>query len=370
MIRKVLFVDDDQILQLAIEKRLSEYGDQFSVVLANDGFDALKKLEDVPVSVICMDLMMPRMDGMALHQQLREKYPDIPIIVISGMQEDAAQHLTGADGVKGYLKKPFDADELGKKIIGILQDEAKSGIMHHVSPTMFMQLMEMEGKTCTIRMIDNQTEEGGILYLSDGRLLDARVGNLVGMDAAYRVFSWDEVTVFFRNECDPRENIINSELQSIIMGALAAKDELDETPFGDEEGSPVTRPVAGAESEDLGLPMDLLGGDDSGDLDQALQGKELAAEDDPLADLRAFIRDELDGQDDVEAVYSDDKLTNATSSLNKAGEISGIGALKAGYIQGDDGRKRIVVPDESPTVLDIGEKFPVEKALKLMQRRS
>lgn len=161
MIRKILFVDDDQILQLAIEKCLSAFRDQFSIVLANDGFDALKKLAKMPFSAICMDLMMPRMDGMALHGHIREKFPDIPIIIVSGMKEEAASHLTSADGVVGYFKKPFDADELGRKIVSILQEEAKSGTMHNVSPTMFMQLMEMEGKTCTIRMLDTKSGEGG-----------------------------------------------------------------------------------------------------------------------------------------------------------------------------------------------------------------
>jgi CheY-like chemotaxis protein len=363
MIRKVLFVDDDQILQLAIEKRLSAYSDQFSIVLANDGFDALKKLAEIPVSVICMDLMMPRMDGMGLHNNVRERYPDIPIIIVSGMKEENARYLTEAEGVVGYFKKPFDTDELGKKIISILQEEASSGIMHHVSPTMFMQLMEMEGKTCTIRMIDNKNGEGGILYLLDGQLLDARVGDKTGIDAAYHVFSWDEVTVFFRNECDARENTINSELQSIIMGALAAKDELDESPFGDEEGSP----VAGGGGEDLGLPMDLLE-DAPEDLDQALASKKLG-EDDPMAELRAFIRDELDGEGDLEAVYKDDTLDPAIEKINKVGEHSGLGKFKAGYVENEKGNGKLVIPGDSSTVYDVSPKFPVNKALKAMQNR-
>lgn len=367
MVRKVLFVDDDQILQLAIEKRLSAYRDQFSIVLANDGFDALKKLAETPVSVICMDLMMPRMDGMGLHSNVRERYPDIPIIIISGMKEENAKHLAGADGVVGYFKKPFDADELGKKIVSILQDEARSGTMHNVSPTMFMQLMEMEGKTCTIRMIDNNTGEGGILYLLDGQLLDARVGDKKAMDAAYHVFSWDEVTVYFRNECEVQENRINSELQSIIMGALAAKDELDESSSGDEEGSAVAGPIAGV-GEDLGLPIDMLD-DASEELDQALTTGQNLAEDDPMADLRAFIRDELGGESGIEAVYKDEKLDPAVGKLNKVGELSGLGTLKAGYVEREAGGGKIVIPDDPSTAIDVGPEFPLNKALKRMQNR-
>ena len=66
MKRKVLFVDDDQILQRVTEKSLSAFNDQFELVVANDGFEAIKILEKIQVSLVCMDLIMPRMDGMGL----------------------------------------------------------------------------------------------------------------------------------------------------------------------------------------------------------------------------------------------------------------------------------------------------------------
>ncbi|MEE4165469.1 MAG: response regulator, partial [Desulfocapsaceae bacterium] len=175
MIRKVLFVDDDQILQRAVGKQFEVHGGQFELVFADDGFDAVKKLEKFSVSLICTDLMMPRMDGASLLAHVRENYPDIPAIIISELSNDQVEHLITADGIVGYFKKPFQAGRLVPKILEILQDEANGGIMHTISPTTFIQLMEMEGKTCTIRMLDNHSVEGAILYLKDGMLLDARV---------------------------------------------------------------------------------------------------------------------------------------------------------------------------------------------------
>ena len=365
MIRNVLFVDDDQILQMAIEKRLSAFQDQFTIVLANDGFDAVKALAKVPVSVICMDLMMPRMDGMSLLNHVRANYPDIPVIIISGMDPENVKHLAESEGVIGYFPKPFKADDLGRLVLSALQEEAKSGIMHNVSPTMFMQLMEMEGKTCTIRMIDNHSGEGGIIYLLDGQLLDARVGDMTAMDAAYRVFSWDEVTVFLRNECEPRENKINSELQSIIMGALAAKDELDESSFGDEEGSPVSM----GDSDDLGLPPDLLGDSRDPDHYTVLNGAPPAGSTDPRGYLREFLQAELGEQNGIDAIYSDEGMQSASQLLDQVGKQAGFGSLKAGYVENTAGRKKIVFPGAPPTAVDVDSAFPVEKILKAIQNR-
>jgi len=237
MVRRVLFVDDDEILQLMVEKGLAPYADSFSVVLAKDGFEALKKLEDTAVSLIIIDLLMPRMDGFSMLSHIRETYPDIPVIFISATPKEMVPYLMEMQGVLAYLEKPFSIDNLAKCIQDALVAEALGGAIAAVSPTMFLQLMEMEGKTCTIRIFDNDSMEGGILYLQDGRLLDARVGNMKGIEGVYRIFMRDEVSVYFSNDYKKIEGRVDSGLQAVIMGALAARNEEADSPFAEAEGS-------------------------------------------------------------------------------------------------------------------------------------
>jgi CheY-like chemotaxis protein len=274
MVRNVLFVDDDQIMLLAIEKRFASFSDYFSIVKANDGFEAVQKLKDTSISLIVLDLKMPRMDGMSLLSHAREKYPDIPVIIVSGYRTAEMYKLAKAKGVIAYISKPFQVDDLGKIIMSTLQKEADGGIMHNVSPTVFLQLMEMEAKTCTIRILNKKTGMGGILYFIDGSLLDARVGEVKGLDAAYKLFGWDDVTIFIQNECAPIENVINSPLQPIIMKAVGMKDEEEEPVVPDQsELSDVAKAAAEAElqaslNEDLGsldLPEEFFESDELGE---------------------------------------------------------------------------------------------------------
>jgi CheY-like chemotaxis protein len=237
MVRRVLFVDDDEILQLMVEKGLAPYADSFGVVLAKDGFEALKKLEDTAVSLIIIDLLMPRMDGFSLLSHIRETYPDIPVVFVSATPKEMVPYLKEMQGVLAYLEKPFSIDNLAKCIQDALVAEALGGAIAAVSPTMFLQLMEMEGKTCTIRIFDNDSMEGGILYLQDGRLLDARVGNMKGIEGVYRIFMRDEVSVYFSNDYKKIEGRVDSGLQAVIMGALAARNEEADSPFAEAEGS-------------------------------------------------------------------------------------------------------------------------------------
>ena len=230
MIRKVLFVDDDQILRAAIEQRLGSYNDRFHLVTAVDGFDAVGKLKAHPVSLVVLDLVMPRMDGMSLIDHLKQYYPDLPVIVASGIGDEKVSEVARNSSAFGYLNKPFQADDQVAMIEEVLGKEAAGGIMNEVSPPVFMQLMEMDARTCTIRMLDNLSDRGGILHFNQGELYEARVGEVSGLDAAHQIFSWDRTTIFISNECSITENRINANLGSIIMKAVGMKDESADHP--------------------------------------------------------------------------------------------------------------------------------------------
>lgn len=235
MIRKILLVDDDLILRTALAKRLAVHHDSFAVVTAADGFEAVKELKKFPFSLVITDLVMPRMDGTSLISHIRQHYPDLPIIAMSAVQDPAIEAGIKAGGTLAYLCKPFRADELVMLITGSLKQEADGGIMYDVSPSVFLQLMEMDRKTCTIRILDKTSGRGGIVYFIDGSLVDARAGERRGIEAAYEVFTWETVTLFITNSCAPRENVIHSDLQPIIMRAAGMKDESDGPDYDGEE---------------------------------------------------------------------------------------------------------------------------------------
>jgi len=368
MVRRILFVDDDEILQLVVEKGFAPYADIFGVVLAKDGFEALKKLENIAVSLIVIDLQMPRMDGLSMLSHVLETYPDIPVIFISATPKAAVPYFEEMRGVLTYMEKPFRIDSLVKLIQYTLQGEASGGAIAAVSPTMFLQLMEMEGKTCTIRICDNNSTEGGILYLQDGQLLDARVGNLKGIEGAYRIFRWDEVSVYFRNECPEIENAINSDLLAVIMGALVACDEDNVSSFANSEGS-----FTGFAGE-LGPADNVL----SSPLPGAIDGEEWSGEaerinENPACDrIRKLLQQEVGNLDWMQAVYHDGRLDNIIPILSSLGEQALLGALRVGHIDNGEKNDRLLVPDSSTrevTVLQVGDEVPLATVMDVLRHR-
>jgi len=107
-VAKVLVVDDDAALRFTLEEVLGDKG--FEVVSADSGAQALERLAGV--NAVITDLAMPGMDGFALLAQLREREPELPVVLLTahGNERTAVQAMKA--GAYDYLHKPFSTDEL------------------------------------------------------------------------------------------------------------------------------------------------------------------------------------------------------------------------------------------------------------------
>lgn len=105
----VLVVDDEKEIRDAIEIYLKNEG--LTVIKARDGIEAIEKLNEHNIHLIILDIMMPRLDGIATTFKIREK-KNIPIIVLSAKSEDMDKILGLQVGADDYVTKPFNPLEL------------------------------------------------------------------------------------------------------------------------------------------------------------------------------------------------------------------------------------------------------------------
>ncbi|MGG1519187.1 response regulator transcription factor [Paenibacillus oryzisoli] len=114
----IMVVDDDPYIRELIRVFMMKEG--FEVVEAEDGVQALEKLQTVQVDLIIMDIMMPNMDGWALCKELREHY-DIPLLMLTAKGE-MSQKVKGFElGTDDYLVKPFEPMELAMRVKALLK---------------------------------------------------------------------------------------------------------------------------------------------------------------------------------------------------------------------------------------------------------
>lgn len=105
----VLVVDDDKEIRDAIEIYLKNEG--IKVIKAKDGIEAIELLHEHDIHLILLDVMMPRLDGIATTFRIRES-KNIPIIILSAKSEDTDKILGLQVGADDYITKPFNPMEL------------------------------------------------------------------------------------------------------------------------------------------------------------------------------------------------------------------------------------------------------------------
>jgi DNA-binding response OmpR family regulator len=116
----ILLVDDDPNLRDMLRAMLEMGG--FAVTEAEDGLDALEKLEEITPDVLVLDVMMPNLDGVSLCKQLRNdaEFVSLPIIMLSGKTQHRAVEEGMAAGANLYLCKPITVDELIRSVRELL----------------------------------------------------------------------------------------------------------------------------------------------------------------------------------------------------------------------------------------------------------
>jgi len=115
----ILCVDSEPRVQKFYEGTLSDRN--WDVVTASDGIEALEAVEFKSPDLIITELNLPQMDGVEFLQTLKESNQNIPVIVISSVSEKEGQQKIQGLGVKKYLSKPFQLDELRKSVREILE---------------------------------------------------------------------------------------------------------------------------------------------------------------------------------------------------------------------------------------------------------
>ena len=120
MKHSILLVDDDPNLRDMLRAMLEMGG--FAVIEAEDGLDALEKLEEITPDVLVLDVMMPNLDGVSLCKQLRNdaEFVSLPIIILSGKTQHRAVEEGMAAGANLYLCKPITVDELIRSVRELL----------------------------------------------------------------------------------------------------------------------------------------------------------------------------------------------------------------------------------------------------------
>ncbi len=116
---KILIIEDDFMIAESTETLLKLH--QFDVYWVNNGIEGLKQLQQQAYDIVLLDLGLPMMDGMLVLKNIRQKFPNLPVLIISA-RDQLQNRVDGLNqGADDYLIKPYEFDELLARIHALIR---------------------------------------------------------------------------------------------------------------------------------------------------------------------------------------------------------------------------------------------------------
>lgn len=179
---KVIIVDDQMIMRQGMSMILSKDANIEIVGMANNGLEAVQMCEAIEVDVVLLDINMPVMNGVEATKIIKEKHPDIKVLVLTTFNDDEYIFGTLKNGASGYLLKDASPTEIIKAINTVY--EGGTLINPEIATKVVKRLTQEEPiikderiEVLTGRELDichylgeglNNKEIGDILFISEG----------------------------------------------------------------------------------------------------------------------------------------------------------------------------------------------------------
>jgi DNA-binding response OmpR family regulator len=232
---RVLLVEPDPAAASLLEMRLANAG--FDVDIHRDGPAALEAALESPPVLVLSEVSVPGLDGFTLLLRLRnaEVTEDVPFVFVSE-RSDRGSTMRGLElGADDFLTKPVDLELLVAKAKGLVRKSrgrrpaapaTTSGISGDLSEMGLVDLLQVlaaSGKTARVRL-EGPGGEAGEMSLEAGRLVDARQGTTVGLDAFNALLTRTRGR-FTVETAEPENRTIDAPLESLLLEACRLLDE-------------------------------------------------------------------------------------------------------------------------------------------------
>ena len=246
---RILLLDDDEQMLELFQALLEELPSHPEVQACNSGARAIATLESEPFNLLITDLRMPQMDGLQVLSIVRRKFPQLRIVVLTGVVDEEFRSRAYAQGVEMFWQKPGTVAD-----IQLFQDCIESMLdrpnqtpegFRGVQSKSLVDLIQLEclARSSSVLNIIRGGLQGKI-WIQNGEIADATTANMTGEEAFKEILSWKSGN-FEILPADPgRARAIHHSYQGLLLDSAQALDESKGPVAGEEPGPESQPPVA------------------------------------------------------------------------------------------------------------------------------
>lgn len=245
--KKILIVDDEETIAWGISKTLSQsdLGVEASYTCkAKEALDFIKKTK---YDLLITDIRMPEMSGIDLLKEVKEKYPETGVVIMTAYGSTEVQQEASKRGSIFYIEKPFDIKVLKKVISDFFSKQSTvpetektvendSSFTGDVGSLQLMDVVQMNclGRiTCTLK-ISEGTRHGEIVF-KKGDIVHAETGGTVGKEAFFNIAGWKGGSFEMLDEI-PSQVTILDHWEQLLIEALQAVDDGSQDAVDEGDG--------------------------------------------------------------------------------------------------------------------------------------
>ncbi|HRI68136.1 MAG TPA: response regulator, partial [Polyangium sp.] len=237
--QRVLIVDDEDGIVLALHRFLYQDNHRYDVLLAKNAEIGRQILRETPVDVLVTDVHLPGMSGMDLVCWAAVETPDTRAIVMTAFDVNTIRDKAHAVGCLKLIRKPFDLHELRAAILQAMEiRDSLLGSLSELSAVDVIQMLCLGRKTTALRIARGQSS--GVILIQNGDIVHGIWDNIVGEDAVHEMIAVED-GVFNMAPFPPDfERTIYGDYQHILMEGVRKLDE--KARGGPMEDEPAPRP--------------------------------------------------------------------------------------------------------------------------------
>jgi DNA-binding response OmpR family regulator len=223
-LKKVLIVDDEETLTWSMARSLSKDKDNYEVLIANNGREALNFLEKNKIDLVISDIRMPDINGLDLLVRIKKEYPQTKVIIMTAYGSADVQKEANQRGSLYYVEKPFEISDLRKIIIDLIGK--KKGFRGKVFGLQLTDIIQINCLSrLTTALIITRNGEKGVIYLNEGEIIHAECGEQKGTDAFYRILGWQDGEFLSNVGVTPPVQTIYQNWEHLLVEAMRRNDD-------------------------------------------------------------------------------------------------------------------------------------------------
>jgi len=210
-----------------ISKALKAYDDLFQILVADNDDQVLEISSGIRLDLMIADMSPQKNKNLELLHYIKKVSPETPVISIIDVNHPLPELKIEYPGITEYINKPVDTQRLTDIILKMLRIDM-SGQIRGISLPSFLQMIEMEEKTCYLKVRQNRNT--GYLYFKKGGLIAAETDTKENEEAACEIIGWEDANIEIFASDKNLEKKIDAPLINILMETLKRKDEKNPHP--------------------------------------------------------------------------------------------------------------------------------------------